>query len=307
LKHVITRKNTGKRKVSQIVHPSDIVTSRINTRSQTATDSQAEADQLGQEKCLTTIPNSVPPVNKDATNTEPTVTQSNDPTLRKKRRKGTQSVAPPVGDPGFGDAPDYLCTKVVTIYQQHSNPYCLSHSLASALFYCDSRLFRLASEGLVDLGKSIAGIHFDAQIKHVRDYMENHVPILGRPTLFGRRPNTHLRKLRHISWDELLLNITPFPTLVIPKLPSGRATHAFCVVDDLIFDSTTPTALKLCRDAVKWLFGETFPEMYQVIRFNGKVSPKGYVVSERYVRPIQYHWDHPSRSTPSVLNTMEVK
>jgi hypothetical protein len=184
---------------------------------------------------------------------------------------------------------------VVTIYQQHSNPYCLSHSLASALFYCDSDLFRIASEGLVHLGKTIAGLHFDAQIKKVREYMETHVPLIGRPTLFGKRANSHQRKLRQMTWDDLLLNITPFPTVVIPKLPSGQATHAFCVVDDLIFDSTTPNALRLSRDAVKWLFREVFPEIYQVLRFNRKVSPPGCSIWERYDRKIQYHWQHPTK------------
>lgn len=208
-------------------------------------------------------------------------------------------LGPSLGDCGNEDAPYYLSTKVVTIYQQHANPFCLSHSLASALFYCDSQKFRIASEGLVQLGRTITGIHFDAQIKKVRDYMEEHVPLLGRPTLYGRRPNTHSRKLRQITWDELLLNVTPFPTLVIPKLPTGEATHAFCVVDDLIFDSTTPYALKLCRDSVKWLFREIFPELYQVIRFDHKVSPKGIPIFDRYNRKVQYHWVHPSRTTHS--------
>ena len=206
-----------------------------------------------------------------------------------------QWVGPSIGDYGFGDAPDYLCTKVVTIYQQHSNPYCLSYSLASALFYCDSTSFRIASEGLVHLGKTIVGLHFDAQIKKVQEYMETHVPLIGRPTLFGRRTNSHQRKLRRMTWDDLLLNVTPYPTVVIPKLSSGQATHAFCVVDDLIFDSTTPNALKLSGDSVRWLFHEEFPEIYQVIRFNRKVSPKGSKIWDRYDRQPQYHWDHPTK------------
>ena len=228
-----------------------------------------------------------------------------DPKLvRAARELPNEWLGPSLGDSGTGDAPYYLTTKVVTIYQQHANPYCLSHSLASALFYCDSQNFRIASEGLVQLGQMITGIpgiHFDAQIKMVREYMAEHVPLLGRPTLYGRRPNTHLRKLRRITWDELLLNVTPFPTVVIPRLPSGEATHAFCVVDDLIFDSTTPFALRLCRDSVTWLFREIFPELYQVIRFDHKVSPKGIPILERYNRKVQYHWEHPSRDNDSKL------
>ena len=203
-------------------------------------------------------------------------------------------VGPSLGDTGFGEAPYYLRTGVVTIHQQHSNPYCLSYSLASALFYCDSQLFRVPSEGLIQLGTMIADKHFDAQIQQIIDYMETHVPLIGRPTLFGRRTKTHSRKLREMTWDDLFLNVTPFPTIVIPKLPSGQATHAFCVVDDLIFDSTSANALKLCHDSVKWLFREVFPEMHQAIRFNQKVSPKNFPIRERYTRRVQYNWRHPT-------------
>ena len=206
----------------------------------------------------------------DQENEETTTANIDTPGRRKRRRNQPSTEKPPLGDPGFGDAPPYLCTNVVTIHQQHSNPYCLSHSMASALFYCDDERFRIASEGLVQLGLMIAGRPFDTQIKKLREYMEDHVPLIGRPTLFGRRPNSHKRKLRVLTWDEILLDITPFPTVVIPRLPCGLATHAFCVVDDLIFDSTTPKALKLCLDSIKWLFREVLPEVYQVLRFNRK-------------------------------------
>jgi hypothetical protein len=204
-------------------------------------------------------------------------------------------VGPSLGDAGLlNDAPVHLVTKVATIHQQHSNPYCVSYSMASALFYCG---FDVAGEGLVLLAKEIAGMVFDDGINRIRKFMEDIVPLIGRPTLYGRRPHTHSRKMRRITWDELFLHLTPFPTIVIPVLPTGQATHAFVVVDDLIFDSTTPYALKLCADSVKWLFGEKETEIYQVLRFNTKVSPPNNPINEKYKRPITYHWDHRGQQT----------
>ena len=203
-------------------------------------------------------------------------------------------VGPPLGDVGYGDAPYHLCTKVATIYQQHNNPYCVSHSLASALYYCNSDWI-VACQALVQLGHTFSGTHFDYQIEKVKELMEDHVPHIGRPVIFGRRTKNHHRKLRKMSWEELFSELTPFPTMVVPMLPSGQATHAFCVVDDLIFDSTTPCALKLCMDSVQWLSGEEIPHLYQVYRFCMKCSPKGQRVPGVYKRIVQFHWDHPAR------------
>jgi len=125
--------------------------------------------------------------------------------------------------------------------------------------------------------------------------MKEIVPTIGMPTIFGVKTKTRARKKRVITWEELLGNVTTFPTLIIPVLPTGEATHAFCVVDDLIFDSSTPFALKLCLDSVKWICNNTLPEIYRVFRFDSKVSPPGRRVFDVYKRSIVYHWNHPAR------------
>ena len=270
-------------------------TTKQRSSASTTGDSNVEIETIVHEETTANNDDSKTDQENEQTTDHDETTANVDTAGRRKRKRNQPTTEkPPLGDSGFGDAPPYLCTNVITIHQQHSNPYCLSHSLASALFYCDNKRFRIASEGLVHLGLTIAGQPFDTQITKLRMYMEDHVPIIGRPTLYGRRPNSHKRKLRMLTWDEILFDCTPFPTVVIPRLPCGSATHAFCVVDDLIFDSTTPKALKLCRDSVKWLFREVLPEVYQVLRFNRKISPKGCSIRERYNRPVRYNWDHPA-------------
>lgn len=196
------------------------------------------------------------------------------------------------GDPGNSVAPSHLATKVVTLYQQHGNPYCLAYSMASALFYCG---FQVQAEGLYGKAKQISTMHFEEALQEVMTFMRDLVPVLGLPTLYGRRTKSHSRTKRELTWEDLFLNVTPYPTIVIPIAPHQGTNHAFCVVDDLIFDSITPFALKLQRESVQWIFNDANCQMYQVYRFNMKCSPPGQRLKEKYTRQVTFHWDHPSR------------
>ena len=200
-------------------------------------------------------------------------------------------VGPTIADADTGDAPLELCTKVRCLYQQLNNPYCLTYSVASALFYCG---FRQQASAMYEGAEALASQHFDRQIAELLSFMENLVPLIGQATFFGVRTKRHNRKKRFLTWENLFSELTPYPTVVIPMLDNGRCTHAFCVVDDLIFDSTTPTALKLKDDSVKWLFRERETTIYQAYRFNKKCSPPGKgrqgKTKGKYTRPVKRNW-----------------
>jgi hypothetical protein len=48
-----------------------------------------------------------------------------------------------------------------------------------------------------------------------------------------------------MSMADLLISKTIYPTVVVPEATDFQTSHAVCVVDDLIFDSTQSFALKL--------------------------------------------------------------
>ena len=50
-----------------------------------------------------------------------------------------------------------------------------------------------------------------------------------------------------MSVKDLLSNPSPHPTIVIPRGKDLSVTHAFCVIDNLIFDSTQKFALNSVR------------------------------------------------------------
>ena len=187
-----------------------------------------------------------------------------------------------------GDAPLELCTKVGCIYQQHNKPYCIIYSFASAVRYCG---FNDPATYLHNCAPSFPTKDFDEQIAHLLSVTPPILPLIGGATVYGERTSRRDHKKRVLDWETLFTDLTIYPTIVIPILrETGTCTHAFCVVDDLIFDSTTPCALKLGMDSVRWLFRERETDIHRAYRFNVKVSPsRKNRVEGKYERPMVLH------------------
>jgi hypothetical protein len=209
--------------------------------------------------------------------------------IRDARDQPGRWIAPPVQDAFDKHPPRELQTKVKTRYIQYNNPFCLSYSLGSCLHYCG---FDFGAKRLVSQASLIADLHFDAQLKEIRGAMVNFCPTIGDVSVYNDRLSRHNRFIRTMSWRELFTVITPYPTLVIPARPNGDTTHAFCVVDDLIFDSITGVALKLKEETVQWIFNDENVELYMAIRFHQKRSPENSKVEETYSRPVKLNWEH---------------
>jgi hypothetical protein len=203
--------------------------------------------------------------------------------VQRATRTPNEWVGPSLGDAGgAAEAPGDISTKVRCLYQQHNNPYCLSYSLASTLFYCG---FKEQAQVMAEGAKDLSGLDYDRQLSVLQGLMRDLVPLIGDATLYGIRTNRHDRKKRSLTWNELFTDLTPYPTLVIPKLLNGSCTHAFCVVDDLIFDSITPYALKLQEESLQWIFNDRETTIYQAFRFNKKYSPPRPKKTESTLEP----------------------
>jgi hypothetical protein len=191
-----------------------------------------------------------------------------------------------VGDSGSFEVPDHLRSLVPTIYQQFNQRHCLAKSFASALFYCG---FRYAAEYLAEQAPVFSTMQLKAAIKSLRGLMLNLLPVIAIPSVYNVRPNTHSRKLTKISWNEVIEKPTPFPTLIIPVLPNGSTSHAFTVVDDLIFDSSTQFAMRLGMESIRYIF-DSDCGIYCAYRFEGKFAPKGQKCKDTYERQVKLHW-----------------
>ena len=77
-----------------------------------------------------------------------------------------------------------------------------------------------------------------------------------------------------MSIADLLIDKTEHPTIVIPLGNDGKVSHTFCVIDDLIFDSTQKFALQLCQKSINWICGDCgCYDIYLAMRFheNGEI------------------------------------
>ena len=195
-------------------------------------------------------------------------------------------IAPPIGDPSDRIAPDHIRSKVSVLYEQHNNPFCLTYCMSSALWYCG---FREQAKLLSTQAKVFATLHYNAAINGLLGFMSNLAPTIGRPTIYGRRVKGNGKFRRKLTWDDVFTNVTPYPTLIFPITSSGRTGHAICVVDDLIFDSITDSALRLCEESVNWIFNDEQVDINEAFRFNTKCSPRGVKVEGFYRRQVVLH------------------
>jgi len=212
-----------------------------------------------------------------------------DPELLQDARNNPDTwISPPIGDPWDDPPPQCITTKVKCLYEQLDNHYCITYCVASALFYCG---FTEEARELAQQAPDLAKLHMKTQVESLRSFMGNLVPPIGGPTVYGKRVAGNKKMKRPITWTDLFSDITPYPTLVIPaKKTSGRMTHAFCVVDDLIFDSSATHALKLQMESVNWIFQDEPVDIFMALRFNKKVSPMGHKVRWTYTREVTYNW-----------------
>ena len=92
-----------------------------------------------------------------------------------------------------------------------------------------------------------------------------------------------------MTLDDLCLKQTHFPTLVLPCAKDQATNHVFCVIDDLIFDSTQKCALKLCRESIDWICGEEGCDSILVAYCFNQTVKAGLVYKRRHV---VIHWTH---------------
>ena len=67
---------------------------------------------------------------------------------------------------------------------------------------------------------------------------------------------------------DILAMRDPYPKVVIPRSPDASLGHAFCIVDDLIFDSSQVYTLQMRKTVVAALCGGVHDLAY-VIAFYG--------------------------------------
>ena len=188
-----------------------------------------------------------------------------------------------LGAPGDSNSPRHLRSKIHTRYTQGENHHCLAYSLASALHYC----------GFTDAGRIVwdhavlwSHLPIDDALLQVRKLVAVTAPSIGGATQFMKRTARH--RIRQLTIDQVVEQPTPYPWLIVPCTADGVINHALCVVDDLVFDSITPRALRLCHETFAWIFNDQPITVHRAMRFDQNITPKK--ARETYTRAIALHF-----------------
>ena len=78
-----------------------------------------------------------------------------------------------------------------------------------------------------------------------------------------------------MTLESLMEDKCALSTMVIPRGFDNCVNHAVCVMDDLVFDSTQPKALSLCKETFDWICGDKGCEgMHMALRFDCSFKTK---------------------------------
>jgi hypothetical protein len=155
------------------------------------------------------------------------------------------------------------------------------------LFYCG---FKEEAKDLAAQAPDLSLGDYDTGLFKLKEFMLNLVPLIGRATLYQKKTKRSDKKRRIMTWDNLINEKTIYPTLVIVSSEKQGSNHAFCVVDDLIFDLTTPRALKLTMESIQWIFNECDIKIHEAMRFNQKCNAPGQHDQRTYTREMKTNW-----------------
>ena len=166
-------------------------------------------------------------------------------------------------------APQQFRTKVQVAYPQGQNDRCLFLCVASALHYMglEEEAAKLAA-----LGSKAEHVSGSTGIDELRESMIVCAPIVGRPMLFN---TSKKKRKRPIHLKEIVTQLTPYPTLIIPLGADRSVNHAICVVDNLIFDSTQSFAMKCQVDAIGWICNcgkKGVADVFEAMRFQYPIN-----------------------------------
>ena len=131
------------------------------------------------------------------------------------------------------------------------------------LFYCG---FESASHWVWEQAEYWSTLAMDTALYYVRGFMEATVPVIGGVTIYMQRTSNH--KKRHLTIEEVIESPSPFPLLLVPEPKFGVVNNAICIVDDLVFDSITNKALRLCNETFLWIFNDEPITLLRAYHFN---------------------------------------
>jgi hypothetical protein len=193
-------------------------------------------------------------------------------------------ISIPMGNSRNETAPKDLLTTVPCAYEQGKKNFCLFYSLASALHYVG---YVQEAKLLAQQAEAADNLEPTRQRHILKEKMRLICPSIGTYQSFGIL--SAQKKKIYMSKKNLIREKTIYPTVVLPEASDFQITHAVCVVDDLIFDSTQKYAMKLKAESFNWICGTnlTWRSVMGAMRFCQKMDQS----NPPYQRELIKNWN----------------
>ena len=134
---------------------------------------------------------------------------------------------------------------------------CVPHALLAGIIYCSNNcnagcreLYTPIKHALICSVEELSTAGWKTQHSKIQTLMEQHLPWIGRPTIYCCR--TSNKRKRHLEIEDVCQMRMEYPLLLWLTVPTGQK-HAVCVVDDIILDPAVKYPLKLCVNSFHWI------------------------------------------------------
>ena len=154
----------------------------------------------------------------------------------------------PAADPNTGTLETNVSVRFI---QKEGENHCLFYSVASTLWYLG---YKRAAKALQAQAVNAENAPSSTQLKQLMTILRLKHQQFGRHVKYNRP--TSNGGTRTLDLGDLFLNGTARPIVAIPLGNDGSVTHAVCIIDFLVFDSTQPKALRLCRETIDSVCGD---------------------------------------------------
>ena len=92
-------------------------------------------------------------------------------------------------------------------------------------------------------------------VKCLEEFLRIYVPQIAQPVVYGHKRNGRPKK--SISLEVLALERDHYPWLVFLTFQDRGTYHAFVLIDDVVFDTSTPKALQRNMEAIRYILGNS--------------------------------------------------
>jgi len=161
----------------------------------------------------------------------------------------------------------------IKYHQSEDEATCLFNSVASALYYlteckqADNKFAKLGEE-IYNIGQENQNVDFHTQFDLIAKKMASRETLFVKEytALHVKYVKKEKKKVKYDIMDQFDVTTNNI-TIVVPIAKYEKKTHAFCLLDKYIFDSSSKYAMLKTKEGIDWCCNGTCKGIQRAYRF----------------------------------------